>query len=80
MVGELVPKEKEGMMMGLTLLNLGCSSAIATYFANYAYVNTTDLRTSDISFEHAFALYGILAVVVGLILFAFLPLLKKMMK
>ncbi|HJO92783.1 MAG TPA: oligopeptide:H+ symporter [Victivallales bacterium] len=80
MVGELVPREKEGMMMGLTLLNLGCSSAIATYFANYAYINTNNLRLSDISFEHAFALYGILAVVVGILLFAFSPLLKKMMK
>jgi POT family proton-dependent oligopeptide transporter len=79
MVGTLVPKRFENLMMGIWQLATGVSCALSSYLALLAAAPEKikdPLQTNPI-YTHSFAVYGGMTVTVGLIAVLFIPKLKK---
>lgn len=79
MVGTLVPKRFENLMMGVWQLATGVSCALSSYLALLAAAPeklTNPLQTNPI-YTHSFAVYGGMSVAVGIIAILFIPKLKK---
>ena len=70
MVGELVPISRIGMMMGIWQLSTGIAGALSNYLADYATPSEATIKLSnklaEMSYEHAFLIYGAVTVLVGI--------------
>ncbi|PIQ42374.1 MAG: hypothetical protein COV52_05235 [Gammaproteobacteria bacterium CG11_big_fil_rev_8_21_14_0_20_46_22] len=72
MVGALVPKKKEGLMMGIWQLSAGISGALSDYLSRWISVSKTKHNPllSNVHYAHSFEWYGLVTIAVGV--FAFL--------
>ena len=80
MVGTLVPKRLENLMMGIWQLTVGISSALSGYMAQL--VTTPDHLTNPLQtnpvYSHSFLLYGSIAIIIGIIAALASPKLTRM--
>ncbi len=70
MVGDLVPISRIGLMMGIWQLSTGIAGALSNYLADYATPSDDtshfSMRLNELSYEHAFFIYGAVTVLVGI--------------
>ncbi len=80
MVTELAPKNVTGLMMGVWFLALGFGGELAGHLAMIASIPTNITRLTDITaiYGHAFLVYAVIAILVGITLLALTPWLKKL--
>ncbi|MDF1796530.1 MAG: peptide MFS transporter [Coxiellaceae bacterium] len=78
MVGELVPADQEGLMMGIWQLAAGIAGALSDWCAEFTQTNNHIIKpiATNPSYIHAFTLYGSITVLIGLIAFIITPKLK----
>jgi len=83
MVGDLVPISRIGLMMGIWQLSTGIAGALSNYLADYATpsddVGTAhfSMRLNELSYEHAFLIYGSVTVVVGILIYSMSSRIRK---
>jgi proton-dependent oligopeptide transporter, POT family len=80
MIGKLIPRKLQGMMMGLWLMMSGLGGIMASYLAKFALSNGTNLNplVTNHGYFITFGTIGIIALVVGLILLAIVPVINRM--
>lgn len=81
MVGDLVPARMEGVMMGVWQLSTGVAGALSDFLANDTLAPSADtlpMQTNAI-FSHSFAMFGLMAIAVGLLTALMTPKLAKVM-
>ncbi|MDF1761316.1 MAG: peptide MFS transporter [Coxiellaceae bacterium] len=78
MVGELVPADQEGLMMGIWQLAAGIAGALSDWCAEFTQTKSHIIKplVTNPSYIHAFTLYGSITVLIGLIAFIITPKLK----
>lgn len=79
MVGALVPKSLQGVMMGITMLSNGVGAALASYCSNWMTegVEGVDPLLTNAGYGQGFLRLGLLAIAAGLLLWLFVPRLKR---
>lgn len=81
MVGRLSPEGMEGRLMGVWQLFTGCAGALSGYLAQLAVVpKHMHLTATNPIYSAAFLKIGLMAIAVGLISFAMIPLVKKLIR
>lgn len=82
MVIGLTPVNIRGMMMGIWFLSNAIAYSLGDSLANMAVIPTgiTDPVAMGKIYGHAFTIFGVMAFLVGIILMAFIPFLKRMTK
>jgi POT family proton-dependent oligopeptide transporter len=80
MVGKLIPKKLQGMMMGIWMMTSGVAAVGSTYISNWAMGNTKDTNPliTNAGYSHTFGIIGYIAIAVGILLFVLLPWLNRM--
>lgn len=80
MVGKLIPKKLQGMMMGIWMMTSGVAAVGSTYISNWAMGNSAETNPllTNAGYSHTFGIIGCIAIGVGILLFILLPLLNKM--
>jgi len=80
MVGKLIPKKLQGMMMGIWMMTSGVAAVGSTYISNWAMGNAeeTNPLITNAGYSHTFGIIGGIAIAVGILLFILLPWLNKM--
>jgi POT family proton-dependent oligopeptide transporter len=80
MVGKLIPKKLQGMMMGIWMMTSGVAAIGSTYISNWAMGNTAEVSPliTNAGYSHTFGIIGCVAIAVGMLLFVLLPWLNKM--
>ncbi|MDF1654435.1 MAG: peptide MFS transporter [Coxiellaceae bacterium] len=78
MVGELVPADQEGLMMGIWQLAAGIAGALSDWCAEFTQTKSHLIKPliTNPSYIHAFTLYGSITVLIGLLAFIITPKLK----
>ena len=75
MVGDLVPISRIGLMMGIWQLSTGIAGALSNYLADYATPSDDSntmhfsMKLNELSYEHAFIIYGSVTVLVGVLIY-----------
>jgi POT family proton-dependent oligopeptide transporter len=81
MIGQLIISRKlQGIMMGVWMMTSGVGAILSNYASTYAIRSSTatnPLMTNP-GYSHMFSLLGITTIAAGIILFALIPLLKKL--
>lgn len=82
MVTELSPPHLSGLMMGVWFMALGFGGQLSGYFAKAASIpkGNLDKNMANLIYAHAFRNNAIIALVVGIILLALTPWLKRLIK
>ncbi len=80
MVGELVPTEQEGLMMGIWQLSAGIAGALSDWLAEFSQTSGHVVKPllTNPNYIKAFTLYGSITVAIGLIAFIITPKLKTL--
>lgn len=80
MVGRLVPKGYQSLMMGVVLLNTGVAAIVSSQFSNYAmgHSNSANPLITNPSYSHAFNQLGWFTVVAAVALWFLTPKLKRL--
>lgn len=80
MVGKMIPKKLQGMMMGIWMMTSGVAAIGSSYISKWAMGDTTEVNPliTNASYSHTFGIIGCIAIAVGIILFILLPWLNKM--
>jgi len=80
MVGRLVPKGYQSLMMGVVLLNTGVAAILSSQFSNYAMGRSDSANPliTNPSYSHAFNQLGWFTVMAAIILLFFTPKLKRL--
>lgn len=81
MVGRLVPKGYQSLMMGVVLLNTGVAAIISSQFSNYAMGRSDSANPliTNPSYSHAFNQLGWFTVIAAIALLFLTPKLKRLM-
>src|SRR3989338_6225552 len=81
MITRLAPPHLVGTMMGVWFLTLAASFAIGGALSTIANVpkNTPTLQSLHI-YDHAFLIYGLLALVLAVLSFSLIPYLKRLIE
>ncbi len=82
MVGELVPPRLEGLMMGIWQLATGVGGALSQFMANMTIApkSSSGALLTDPIYSHAFLLFGVITVIVGLIAVGLVPYLNRIIR
>lgn len=81
MVGQLMPKGREGLGMGIWQVYIGFSGVIALYLAELAVVPETGLpQATNPVFMHALLKIGLGTFVIGLIMFCLVSKIKRLLE
>ena len=82
MVGRLVPRKLQSMMMGVWMMTSGIAGIGSSYISNDAVSsqNLTHPLLSNPSFAHTFNYVGYGSIVAGIILVALIPWLNRMIE
>lgn len=80
MVGKLIPKKLQGMMMGIWMMTSGVAAIGSTYISNWAMGDTAEVNPliTNPGYSHTFGIIGCIAIAVGILLYILLPWLNKM--
>lgn len=80
MVGNLAPARYEGLMMGVWQLVMGVSGAISAFVADLTNVphDSHSIMVIDSTYSHAFTIYAIFAILVGLLAIYMIPTIQRM--
>ena len=80
MIGKLIPRKLQSMMMGLWCMMTGVAAILASYISNFAIGQSKDLNalTTNHSFAVTFGTIGIISLVVGFIMATMIPRLYKL--
>lgn len=79
MVGELVPPQLEGLMMGMWQLSTGVAGALSDYLAKLTVTPSGSLSPllTNAAYSHAFTWFGLSTVLVGAFSLLFVPKLNQ---
>jgi POT family proton-dependent oligopeptide transporter len=80
MIGQLAPQRLQGVMMGTWMLCIGVGAILSNYASAYAiHLTTSDnpLITNP-GYAHMFNLLGFGAIILGFVLFIFIPFMKRL--
>ncbi len=83
MIGELIPKKLQGMMMGLNCMMSGLGGIASNYLSIYAVgAENTDLNplVTNPGYANMFGHIGYIALAVGIVMLIFTPLLYRIME
>ena len=82
MIGQLAPKNLQGILMGTWMLNLGVGVTLSGIFSKTMLPNlpTQDPLVTNHYFAHSFAFFGWGAVAIGFLLILLIPFLSKLMR
>jgi len=81
MVGKLVPMQYEALMVGVWELSTGIAGALSGYLAYFTISpvrNGNNLVATNLSYEHSFIIFGIIACSLGVIVAFFVPWLNRL--
>ncbi len=80
MVGQLVPVNLQGIMMGTWLMLVGVGATLSGYFSSVALGNTKSLDPliTNAGFSHIFGSLGLVSIAVGTLLFVCVPLVLRL--
>src|SRR3990167_381419 len=79
MVGALVPRSLQGVMMGMWMLASGVGATLASYCSNWMTdgVEGIDPLVTNPGYGYVFLRLGLLAITTGFVLMLLVPLLKR---
>lgn len=80
MIGHLIPRKLQGLMMGIWMMNIGVASIGSSYISNEAIKNL-DIKNpilTNPSFSNTFTEIGSIALLVAILLYILRPWLDKM--
>ncbi len=79
MVGALVPRSLQGIMMGMWMLASGVGATLASYCSNWMTegVQGIDPLVTNPGYSYVFLRLGCLAIITGFVLILLVPLLKR---
>ena len=82
MIGQLIPRKLQGIMMGTWMMTIGVGAIFANIFSKMAIGSSikTDPLTTNPAFAKTFYMLGIGTVVAGFILLILVPFLHKLIK
>lgn len=82
MVGQLAPANLQGLMMGTWLMLTGIASPISYYFSSMALGSSqsTNPLITNPSYSSTFSLLGGVAIVAGIILYALIPFMLRLIQ
>lgn len=80
MVGQLAPRQMQGLMMGTWMMITGVAATLSDYFSNMALGTSlsVDPLVTNPSYSHTFGLLGWTSIGVGVILLVFLPFVLRL--
>ncbi len=84
-VGKLVPKKLQNLMMGLWCMMTGVAAIGASYISTFAVgsFSIKELKQpllTNSSYYHTFLWIGIIAIIVGIVMFVYIPKLRGMIE
>ncbi|MCW5588660.1 MAG: peptide MFS transporter [Legionellales bacterium] len=79
MVGSLVPKQVEGLMLGIWQLAAGIAGSISEFLAKQTATpeHVINPVVTDPIYQHAFYQFGMVTIIIGLLACLIIPYLKK---
>lgn len=79
MVGLLIPKRLQSIMMGTVLLNSGVAAVLASYFSVFAggKTDSSNPLITNVSYNHIFITIAWVTLVLSVVYFLLIPILKK---
>jgi len=83
MVGKLVPERMEAFMVGIWELSTGVAAAISGYLAYLTitpplHKAASSVLQANLSYEHSFITFGVIACVLGIVIAFFVPWLNRL--
>lgn len=80
MVGQLAPFRLRGLMMGMWMMITGIAAILSDHFSKMALGSTEsiDPLITNASYSHTFNLLGWSAIITGILLFLFVPLVARL--
>lgn len=83
MVGKLAPPKLRGIMMGTWMMLTGISATLSSLFSQRMlghHKGVTDPLVTNPDFSHTFFQLGTTAIAIGILMFAIIPALKRMVE
>src|SRR3990167_9492336 len=80
MIGQLAPLRLRGLMMGTWMMITGIAAILSDHFSKMALgtADSTSPLVTNPSYSHTFGMLGWAAIVIGIALFIFVPLLTRL--
>jgi len=80
MVGQLAPVRLRGVMMGTWMMITGVAAILSGHFSKLALgtIATTDPLITNASYSHTFGMLGWSAIGAGIVLFALIPIIRRL--
>jgi proton-dependent oligopeptide transporter, POT family len=80
MIGKLIPRKLQGMMMGLWLMMAGLGGIMSSYLSKFALGNNDSLDplVTNMSYSMTFGVIALVALFFGLIMLLFVPKLYRL--
>jgi POT family proton-dependent oligopeptide transporter len=82
MVGQLIPRKLQGLMMGTWLMITGVAATLSNYFSQRTFKHVAKMSAHDTNplFSETFNILGWSSILGGLILLILIPFLKKLIQ
>ena len=82
MIGQLIPKKLQSMMLGTWMMLTGFSAVIAGYFSKMIFQGAISLNplATNPAFNHTFFMMSVASLITGVIMFLLVRLLNKLIR